>query len=333
LSPIWRLSCLVSSLALSSLSACIKPALLASRPVVETVTGPLYGFWGLNGLWTPKGLADLHARTGMTVFQVACSDPDWCMEFLLPVVRDAGMHLTLRLTTDHPKYTTDGDFDLDLWQAQLQRWRGSGLQAFVADGTLVGHMLIDDIGTFSGRGPDGDDLDEMARTSRELFPDLMTYVRQQATRMPVPTGGAYRWLDACVNQYEASDGDVEDYLARQIVAGRALDLGMIEGLNIADGGDGSSGQAGMRPGHWAMSAQEIAHNGSVMARAPGMALFLAWEYDAKQRWSDGRIGAEYFRQPDLERALYQLGQQIAAQPPVGLHRQAPGPRLDPSPAR
>ena len=106
---------------------------------------PRFGFWGLNGHVSPEGFADLKQRFGMGIFQVASEDPAWAVGHLLPMVRAAGLQVTLRLTGDHDRYTTLGAFDLGAWKAELDRWDPEALAPFIADGTLAGHMLLDDI--------------------------------------------------------------------------------------------------------------------------------------------------------------------------------------------
>lgn len=279
----------------------------------EAPAGIPYGYWGLNGYVSASGLADVSDRLRAGTFQVANESPTWTVRTLLPMVRDAGMTVTLRMAGDHGSYTTSGgSFDLEAWKDRVDLWAGSGVQAFIDDGTLVGHMILDDIHNFSGADPTGDQLDEMARYSKEVLPGLMTFVRCQASTMPEPTAGVYVHLDASVNQYQSGDGEIEGYVAEELAAATALDLGIINGLNIADGGDGSSGQPGWRSGRYAMSADEIREYGSLLAAMPGVGMFLNWEYDGDEAWSDGTIGADYFDQPALQAALVELGGIVAA---------------------
>lgn len=271
-----------------------------------------YGYWGLNDYVSSTGLSDVRTRLVASVFQVANEDPTWTVGTLLPMVQAAGMTVTLRMTGG-PGYYTDsrGNFDLAQWKEALAAWEDSGVQEFIDDGTLVGHMLLDDIHNFSGSDPTGDELDEMARYSKELLPGLMTYVRCQASTMPPPSAGRYVHLDASVNQYQAVDGAIDDYYAEELAAAEALDLGIINGLNIADGGDGSSRQPGWRSGRWAMSADEIVEYGRILADMPGLGMFLNWEYDGVEAWSDGTIGADYFDQPEVQAALVELGEYVS----------------------
>lgn len=278
--------------------------------------GILFGFWGLNGYLSAEGLADVNARFGATVFQVASSAQGYTVNTLLPLVRASGMKVTLRMTGDHADYTTSNNFDLTKWKAEVALWENSGVQEFIDDGTLVGHMMLDDITNFTGTDPTAADLDEMARYSQEIMPDLMTFVRQKATRLPVPTGGQYQYLEACVNQYTNfqgySDGDINVYATEQAAKATELGLGIINGLNIADGGDGSSGQRGWSSNNkYAMSAEEITTYGEVLLSVPNVMMFLMWEYDGEETWSDGSIGSDYFDQPTFQEALYGLGELAA----------------------
>lgn len=267
----------------------------------------LFGFWGLNGYQSLEGLTDVKSRFNTTVFQVASSNPTWAVGTFLPMIQEAGMKVTFRMTDDHDSVSTNGDFDLDKWKSQVSEWKDSGVQTYIDNGVLVGNMLLDDIKTFSGRNPDAADLDEMARYSESIMPGLMTFVRIQATEIPVPVGGKYLYLDAIVNQYEVKEGPVEAYAAAEYAASQSLGLGEINGLNIADGGDGSSGQAGWRSGRWTMSADEITEYGNVLLDVPDLLMFLMWEYDGQEALSDGSIGSDYFDRSALQTAIQQLG--------------------------
>jgi hypothetical protein len=298
-----------------------KPPLSGTPRAAVAAPSPRYGFWGLNGFVTPEGLRQKQRELGMSIFHTSTRSPSWAVNELLPMVRDAGLQVTLRLTGDHEHYTTaDGDFSLDAWKAALALWASADVAPFIADGTLAGHMILDDIENFEGHDPDAAALDEMARFSKALLPGLMTFVRQKATAMPAPAGGTYAHLDAIVNQYKAAEGDVVAYALAEAERAAALDLGVINGLNIANGGDGSSGQPGWGPYKHAMSAAEIRRYGAVLAAVPACGMFLNWEYDGEERWSDGALGSDYFDKPDRRRALSQLSEKLSEHPPVSLRK-------------
>jgi len=283
----------------------------SEEEVQEEDSEVLFGFWGLNGYVSADGLADVASRYGATVFQTASAAPGYTVNTLLPLVRSAGMKVTLRMSGGHSDYTTSGNFDLDKWKEKIAVWEDSGVQEFIDDGTLAGHMILDDIRNFANYDPVAADLDEMARYSQEIMPGLLTFVRQQATNMPTPDGGQYTYVDAVVNQYKASEGDVNEYAANQADKAAELGVAIINGLNICDGGDGSSGQVGWRADKFAMTAEEIAEYGEVLINVEGILMFLMWEYDSIEEWSDGSIGSDYFDQDDFVSAFFGLSQIVS----------------------
>lgn len=281
-----------------------------------------YGFWGLNGFIDAPGLLSVQDDFNSTVFQVASTGPNYTVNTLLPLVRDAGMSVTLRMTSQPTTYF-ESDFDLDQWKTDLDRWDSIDLTDFIEDGTLVGHMLLDDIHNYSyvsgSIDPTAAELDEMARYSEEKFPGLLTYVRENATDMPVPLDGTYADLDAIVNQYNAYvDGDITTYATVEVAKANELNVGSIQGLNIVDGGNGDSGVEGSRSGRYAMTAAEIAEYGETLLSVDNVLMFLMWEYDGEQtEWLDETYtyGNTYFDEPALQQALYNLGI-VAAEYPL-----------------
>lgn len=273
--------------------------------------GLLIGFWGLNGYQTIEGLQDIQERFGDTVFQVNSTFPKWTVESFLPMVRDSGMKVALSFTGYHENYTTDGNFDMQKWMDKLSVWKDSGVQEFIDDGTLVANMMLDDINNFPGNDPTAGEFEEMARYSHEILPNLMTYVRAEASSMPIPDSGKYEYVDAVLNQYLASKGDVVEYAQNQADTAEELGLDILNGLNICDGGNGDSNQMGWRSNKYAMTAEEIKTYGKALLAVPHLKMFLLWEYDAIEVWPDGTIGADYFDQPEIQQALAELGKLAA----------------------
>ena len=102
---------------------------------------------------------------------------------------------------------------------------------------------------------------------------------------------------------------------RAVQAGRALGLEIVNGLNIADGGDGSSEQRGWSEHRWAMSAGEIVEYGYVLSAVPGCVTLLAWEYYGEEAWEDGSVGSDYFDRPENTAALFWLIRLAGEDPP------------------
>ena len=283
----------------------------------------------MNGYHTAEGFLDVQTRFGANVFVIRSSGPSWTVRTFLPLIRDAGMKVVLQMTPS-PNYSTD--FDKETWKAELDNWIGSGVEEFIEDGTLIGHIVLDDIYNFAGRDPSAADLEDIARHSKTLFPHLMTLVRERASNVPIPSSGTYEYVDAFINQFTTvridngevsdfdGDGDVDvnDYAQENAAAAENLGVGIVMGLNICDGGNGESGQTGWRSAthrtFYAMSANEILTYGAALLEVPNVSMFLNWEYDGVERWySDGTtIGSVYFDESDKQEALYELGQ-IAAE--------------------
>lgn len=281
----------------------------SSDPPAESIP---YGFWGLNGYLEPDTLPEVRDRFGLAVVSTATRHPHYAVTELFPMVRDAGMQVNLRLVGDHSYYTDDaGNFDVEAWKSMLDEWADSGVQEYIDDGTFAWHMMIDDITEFPGEGPTGDELEEMSVYSGRVMPGLPTLVRANATELPTPSGGTYEWLGASVNQYVSADGDAVDFAVAQHDRAGELGVGIVMGLNIADGGDGSSLQPGWSEGKWAMTADEITGYGEILSTVPDTLGFLNWEYDAEETWPDGTIGADYFDEAGRSAALTGLGDRLA----------------------
>ena len=272
-----------------------------------------FGFWGLNGFQDEPGLERLAEDFHLSAFHTASTSPGHLHNGLLPLVEGEDMHVNLRLTGSPELYTDSaGDFDLDAWKAQLEPFGEVDLEEYIADGTLAHHVLLDSMTAFSGRAPTATELDEMAAYSEEILPGLPTAVREEPADLPQPQG-RYQHLTAAITQYKAQDGDVEDFALLQMQVADDLGLGLITSMNIADGGDGSSGQPGPGQDTWAMSAEEIAFNGHVMTGVPEVRMVLAWEFDGEQVWDDGTVGADYFSEGDVGEALEALGARAAGE--------------------
>lgn len=262
------------------------------------------GLSGLNGKLDPAGLSEVSERFALTLFHTSTRSPGWAVPELLPLVREAGLSVTLRMVGPGSEYTdSDGDFDLDAWSEALAPWEGSGVEEFIEDGTLSGHLLLDDLASFEGQPPSAEELEELARLSRERLPGLLTIAPEDPEELPVPAGGAYVHLDAALAQYRAHDGDIEEYALDMVAAAEARGVGLVAGMNIASGGDGRSGQPGWREGSWAMSGEEIREYGGVLTGMPELARFLSWEYDTEEVWPDGSVGADWFDEPEQQEAL------------------------------
>jgi hypothetical protein len=69
------------------------------------------------------------------------------------MARAAGAQLVLNLASSEDKnLLSRGSFSLDKWKAQVSRFKKIKLDSYIADGTIVGHYLIDEPGHATGGG-------------------------------------------------------------------------------------------------------------------------------------------------------------------------------------
>jgi hypothetical protein len=274
-----------------------------------------FGFWGLNGYTCYTGFQDVKSRFKATVFQVLSDGPNYNINTLLPAVKDAGMKINLNITGNYSNFADDeGNFDIALWKAALDDYFNDpdtavAMQEYIDNKTIVGVMLLDDIYNFTGADPTAEELEQMA-CDIDSYINVTTWFREDIDENLIIEDPSFQFscLDAVGLQYSARKGSIENYIDEQQLSADNLNLKIVAGLNIADGGDGSSGQQGWGgPGFYAMSAEEITEYGEAMLDMENLIMFLMWEYDAEEKWPDGSRGSNYFDQPDLQRAIYNLG--------------------------
>jgi hypothetical protein len=113
----------------------------------------------------------------------------------------------------------------------------------------MGHLLLDDLSSFSP-DPTQAQIDSMAAYSKRRFPGLLTAVRWRPTQLKsvaplcgTCSGGRkpYGVLDAGWAQFVSRAGsrDPEVYRDAEIAAAKDMQLGLVIGINIRKGIDGT----------------------------------------------------------------------------------------------
>jgi hypothetical protein len=105
----------------------------------------------------------------------------------------------------------------------------------------------------------------------------------------------YRALDAAWLQYAAGKGDATKLVTAEVAAAKNKGLGLVVGLNILDGGNGSSGVRGTYSGRWAMSATEIRNYSTALLNQTYVCAFYNWTYNYS--------GPTYYARSDIKSAL------------------------------
>jgi hypothetical protein len=170
----------------------------------------------------------------------------------------------------------DGHFSLTKWKARIDRYDGVDFDAFIKDGTLIGHYLIDepnDPANWNGRPVDGETLDEMAHYSKVKWPGLVTIVR--TTPDYLEKWAPYRYLDAAWAQYVERKGDPATFLADNVASAKRQGLGLVVGLNLSKGTTDKT----------ELTASQVKAWGSAMLTSSYPCAFVSW------KWEDGYLAA------------------------------------------
>ena len=191
----------------------------------------------------------------------------------------------------------DGTFNLTKWKSMIARFKAVNLAPYIQDGTLLGHFLIDEPdleGEWGGTPISQAKVESMAKYSKGIWPALPTFVMARA-RWLAQSSITYTYLDAAWGQYSAQKGSLSTYISREVSSAKTKRLGLMFGLNILDGGNGSSGIAGFRSGHWAMSASELKTYGEALLANTYACGFSMWKYSSS-----------YYGRADIKSAMLSL---------------------------
>jgi hypothetical protein len=197
--------------------------------------------------------------------------------------RAKGARVVIKLCKGNDSYVKNGDgtFSLSKWKSLVSRYRGVNLRPFIDDGTIIGHYLIDEphrTSRWGGRAISQQTLEEMAAYSKQLWPEMTTLVRVVPSWLK-SASLTYRHLDAGWAQYTVGKGDAAGWVAAEAAAAKSKGLGLVVGLNVINGGNGSSGVPGDRRGEWSMSASEIRSYGYAMLGEAHACAFFNWQHD------------------------------------------------------
>ena len=233
--------------------------------------GTPFGFWRLEYSQLGSDWTSLHR--GSTPKSIRRD---------LEIARKNGGRVFIQLAGRKKHYQNkNGSFSLEKFKALLSKYKGLHLDSYIADGTLAGHMLIDepsDKRKWDGKTMSYADVEAAAKASKAIFPKLPTMVRSVPTWLQ---GAKFRWvhLDGAWAQYSARKGEVNHYIAAESRAAKAEGLTMVWGLNVINGGNGSSKKRGSSAGSYNMSASELQKYGKALLGTSNTCGFLMWMYD------------------------------------------------------
>jgi hypothetical protein len=165
----------------------------------------------------------------------------------------------------------NGHFSLTKWKARVDLYRNVNFSSYVSDGTIIAHYLIDepyDPFNWNGVPVPGATLEEMAKYSKAIWPNVKTIVRAEPSL--ITWSGTYHYLDAAWAQYLGRKGDVNTYLAKNVADAQRMGLGLVVGLNLRDGGTNKAN----------MTASQVQTWGSALLTSTYPCAFLSWDFNS-----------------------------------------------------
>ncbi len=233
-------------------------------------------------------------------------NPEWIINELNSArAKGARMILELASGADSRIQNGDGTFSYTKWKALVDGFRKFNLQTYITDGTLMGHFLIDEpqnARKWGGKPIPQTTVEAMAKYSKSIWWNLPTFARVAPTWLAQASFN-YVHLDAGWAQYVAQRGNVTTWITPEIAAAKKKGLGLAVGMNVLDGGNGSSGIRGTMSGKYKMSATEIRNYGTALLNQPYACGFFSWSY------VEG--GSTYFARLDIKNAMIALSKLAA----------------------
>lgn len=191
----------------------------------------------------------------------------------LATIKSRGGKVTLMFAGPEKYYkNADGTFSLAKWKARIDMYKNIDFDSYIADGTIIGHYLIDepqDRNNWAGTQVSQKTLEEMARYSKQLWPNMVTIVRTWPDYLD-DYSGSYTYLDAAWAQYAANRfPNAQDFVNSNVAKAKAKGLALIVGLNLRDGS----------PTKGNMSASQVKSYGSALLNNTYPCAFINWKYD------------------------------------------------------
>ena len=221
----------------------------------------------------------------------------------LEAARRAHLRVFVSFTGNEQHNRDENGFSLTKWKQRVDRFRTADLSSYLADGTIIGHFILDEPGdarNWSGHVVAQADIAEMARYSKEIWPDMPTIIRAWPAFLE---GHEYPHLDAVRVQYHARLGDLDEFIRDNVRRARGLNLRVVGGLNVLNGGGAESELPPWAERRYPMDPGQLREWGRRYLAEPDLCAFVLWEYENS-----------YFALPEVKAALADLSRQAAALP-------------------
>jgi hypothetical protein len=226
----------------------------------------------------------------------------------LEAARRANDRVLISLAGSGQLYRDANGFNLELWKRRINRFRGIDFTSYIADGTLIGNFIMDepnDPSNWNGHVVSLADIEEMARYSKEIWPDLPTIIRGWPHHLK---GHQYQYLDAAWAQYHERFGSIDEFIETNVRNAKEAGLNLVGGLNVLGGG-GRDGVPGYLPPKNSMSASQIRAWGSRYLSEPYICAFFMWSYHP-----------DYVARADIKAAFQEIASKARSYPDKSCRR-------------
>jgi hypothetical protein len=226
-----------------------------------------------------------------------------CLAIHLERARSVNQRMFVSFTGNEQYNRDENGFSMTKWKQRVDRFRSVDMTSYIDDGTILAHFILDepaDPSNWSGKAVTHEQIEEMARYSKEIWPTMPTMIRAWPDYLH---GYQYKHLDAVRFQYLERRGPLEEFLQKNMSEARALGLAIVGGLNVLNGGSKNSGIPGQAENKYGMSASEIRTWGTRFLNEPGLCAFILWEHDDA-----------YFARSDIKAALEELAAKARSYP-------------------
>jgi hypothetical protein len=212
----------------------------------------------------------------------------------LEAARRASARVLVSFTGNEQWNRDENGFSFTKWKQRVDRFRGLDISSYIADGTIIGHLLLDepsDPHNWNGHVVPQAQVEAMASYSKEIWPTLTTIIRAWPAYLK---GYSYPNLDATWIQYHSRLGDIEGFIDTRVHEAQALGLAVVAGMNVVNGGGPNSGMPSYGEGKNAMNPSQLRLWGERLL-AEDICFFLLWEFRQ-----------DYFSRPDVQAAAEDL---------------------------
>ena len=297
-----------------------------NAPVTPAISSKLTGIPVGTHMIPPNELVARRAQYSATLRRLGPTDVDKLLQFAL----DNGQREIVSIVGKEFMKDASGRFSMANWRTLADKWKGTApiFQKYVSSGTLIGIYVIDEPGCakcWGGKPPTMAEVLEMGRYVKALLGTNVATIARVAPAWFVsqvsPTTLAPAFDAAwCQWEYGSNRGvTASQYAAKCVQDARTMGLQLVMGMNVLNGGDGSSRILGTNSTHWQVSAAELTRYNGNFVTNPGVCALSNWQFSPtypSSGMSAGQLaGVRAFdNRADVKAALQAINNTAKARP-------------------